>query len=212
VLVWMISTAHAASPEFAVGGHVGTWFLPAAYPYAFPKQVVSYDFARDGLADDVTGDGEPDRTTLTGVRGDMGFGLDAYTWLSSHVRFGVTTHAAFAPRFTDVHAVFVLGRTGRVGRAQGYLGGGVGFGKTTWTGKDDDEQLLIPSYPVRAEASLGFPFSDFAGIDLRIIGQLLVPSRHVYTDVSGGSQAVTGMPTNYATLGLQVGFLAGRLR
>lgn len=211
---WIQAAALAGEPQFGVGGHVGTWFLPAAYPYAFPREVRDYDFeaAPDGAPDDVGGDGAPDHTTLSGARGDIGVGADVYTWMSRHVRFGVTTHAALAPGFTDLQAILVVDRTGKLGRAHSFVGGGIGFGTTSWRGGDPDERLRVPSYPARVEAGITFLPSDFVGIELRLIGQVLIPSNHWYTDVAGHAQSVSAPPTTYATAGLQLGLLAGRLR
>lgn len=213
VWLWIEATAAADEPVFGIGGHVGSWFLPAAFPYEFPKAIREYDFQEspDGQPDDVDGDGRPDRTTLTSARGDVGVGMDFYTWMDEHIRFGVTTHAALAPRFSDLQVVLVVERTGYLGRASSFIGGGIGFGTTSWQGKDEDERLRLPSYPLRADAGITFLVNESVGVELRLIGQVLIPSNHWYTDLAGNAQTITAPPTYYATAGIQLGFLVGRL-
>jgi hypothetical protein len=211
VILWLVSVAQAADPQFGIGGHVGTWFLPAAYPYTFPKAIRNYDFDNkdEDNADDVDGDGEPDATTLSGARADVGVGVDAYTWLSRSTRFGITSHAALAPGFQDLSALFVLDYTAPLGDAQAFIGGGIGFGSTSWQGADKDERLWVPSYPARVESGMTFLLGDTFATELRLIGQILIPSRHVYTDIAGQEQDVSAWPLTYGAVGLQLGFLFG---
>lgn len=211
---WMATAALGAEPVWGVGGHVSTWFLPGAYPLAFPPKIATYDFDQDeqDLPDDVTGDGVPDATTLERVRGDFRFGLDGYYWLGRDWRLGVTTNLGLGARFTDASLTFVFDRSVDLDRGILTFGGGLGFEETWWRGADPDERLVLPSYPLRLQVGTVLPVSDFVGIVGGLHGQMCIPSRHLYYDVAGAERDVSGVPFTYVALALELGVVYGQLR
>jgi hypothetical protein len=211
---WFAGVAFAGDPVFGVGGHLGTYFLPGPYPFAFPPKIATYDFDKDGegLADDVTGDGVPDATTLEAVRADVGFGADGFYWVGRDWRLGMVTNVDLGRRFTDATLLFQVDRSWDLDRGLLSFGGGLGFGYTRWIGADPDERLVLPSYPVRLQVGTVLPASDFVGIFGQLFGQMDIPSRHAYWDVTGAEREVSGIPFTYVTLGLQAGVLLGQFR
>jgi len=211
--MWLLSTAaFAADPVWGVGGHFGTSFLPGSYPIAFPPKIATYDFDGDGEADDVTGDGKPDQTTLTKVGGDFGFGFDGEYWLGHSYRLGVTTNFDFGTRFSDVGATIVFDRTIGLDRATVFFGGGLGFGNTVWRGTDPDERLRLPNYPLRAEVGTVLPVNDWIGLTGTLFAQMGIPARHDFTDLAGHSEDISGIPFPYTSLGVAVGGLYGHIQ
>src|SRR5687768_12461221 len=91
VLLACPASASAMDPWWSAGGHMGTRFVPNAYPAAFPPRIDTYDFDGDGAnrADDVDGDKKPDETTLQAVRGDFHAGVEAHRWVAGTARLGI---------------------------------------------------------------------------------------------------------------------------
>ncbi|MEQ1566291.1 MAG: hypothetical protein ABMA64_11685 [Myxococcota bacterium] len=214
--MWMLlaNAAMAADPVWGVGGHVGTKFIPGAYPLAFPPKITSYDFDEDaeGLADNVDGQPGADATTLDKVRADFAFGATGHYWLGHDWRLGMTGDLDFGTRFRDVALVITFDRSIDLERALLVVGGGLGFGDTVWRGEDEDERLHLPNYPLRAQVGTILPVSDFVGISGTLFGQMAIPGRHDYTDVGGNEQDIGGVPFTYTTLGIELGGVYGQLR
>jgi hypothetical protein len=211
--MWLLSAAaYAADPVWGAGLHVGTAFLPGAYPIRFPPKIESYDFDKSGQADDVNGDGTLDATTLEKVRGDFAFGFDGYYWLGGSYRLGLTTNFDFGTRYSEVGGVVTFDRTIDLDRAYLLFGGGLGFANTVWRGTDEDERLRLPNYPLRVEAGTVLPVNDWIGLTGTLFAQMGIPSRHDYVDLTGTARDVAGIPPYYTSLGVQVGGIYGRVQ
>jgi hypothetical protein len=196
-------------PVWSVGGHLGSMILPGAYPIGFPPKINNQDFDDVEGADDLDGDGVAEETTIEKVRGDFLFGADAFYWLNSAARIGLTLDVDLGTNFSHLQAIFLVDGTADTGSLFVVYGGGAGFGQTTFRGEDDDERLSIPNFPLRGEAGILIPATDQFGIEPRLFLQMNVPSRHAYTDVTGAEQDVRGVPVSYVTLGLQIGAAFG---
>ncbi|MEQ1505408.1 MAG: hypothetical protein ABMB14_24465 [Myxococcota bacterium] len=206
-----VSPAHALDPKWGTGLHLGTNILPAGSPIAYPPKINTFDFDEDGEADDIDGDGEPDATTLDKVRGDLIIGADLYVWPTGGLRAGLTGNVDVGDRFSSVSILGILDKTVDLDAAYLLVGGGAGFSSNVWRG-DDEERLILPAYPLRAQIGALLPINDFLAVDGRIVGQMAVPVRHRYFDPTGAERDVSGVPFTYTTLGIELGFSYGLFR
>ena len=205
----LVSTpAHAVDlHSWGVGPHVGTHFLPGAYPSGFPRKIKRQDFDGDGEADDLDGDGTPDSTDLTKVRGDVELGVDAYIWLDETHRVGVVPGIDVGSRYTDVRFLLGYDYLFDAGQFKPFLGGAVGAGTSTFR-TEGEERLEVPYYPLRAQAGLMVP-DGLLGYQGRIFGQWNIPSSHQYTARDGSEKKVgTGF---YVAMGLEISILFGNM-
>jgi hypothetical protein len=213
ISLFLAAPAMALAPNWGVGPHLGTTALPAGSPIAFPPKVGDYDFDGDGLADDADGDGVADGTTLTRARGDLLLGAAGYVWTPSGVlRGGITADLGVAARFVQGSVLLTVDRSYDLDTAYVNVGGGLGFASARWRGTDRDERLRVPSYPLRVQASVLAPISDFIAVEGKLFAQLAVPLRHRYWDVAGVEQGVAGVPFSHLALGVEFGGLYGLFR
>lgn len=212
-LLWA-SNAFALDSKWTVGGYVGTTFIPGSYPIALPKRIRTYDFDDDGegLPDDVDGDALPDATTLERVRTDGLLGISGSYWVIPGSRVSLQAQVGAGRRYLDLSTIALYHKTFDFQTLYALVGGGAGFSTTTLRGEDNDERLRLPGYPLRAEGGAIIPLNDYMGVEGKLFAQLSVPARHIYRDVAGQEQEVSGVPFTYATLGLQLGFVYGQLR
>jgi hypothetical protein len=213
---WMLvpTVAHALDPVWSVGGHVGTNFLPNAYPLGFPPKIRSYDFDEDeqGVADDVDGDGTPDATSIEKVTADVTLGIDAAYWAMGKHRLLLSANADVGGRYSEFSMLGLYNRCFDLQTLYVLAGGGFGFSSATWRGTDEDERLRLPNYPLRAEGGILLPVSDFLGLEGKLYAQMAIPARHHYTDIAGHEQDIAGVPFTYTTVGIQIGGVYGLLR
>ena len=161
-------TPMTAQAETRGGGGLtlGTMVAPGAYPVRFPSQV------RDN-----------DDTGIAKIRGDAHVGLEGAFYMSDEHRIGAVGALGFGENYFDRSFVLKYDYVISMDAAEVLLGGGIGVGRTTFTGTDD-ERLDLPYYPLRVEAgpalSQGFMSEQFL-----LYAQYNIPSSGIYTSIDG---------------------------
>ncbi len=196
--------ALAISPVWSAGVHLGSLAVPNTHPITFPTRIKTYDFDRDDVPDDVDDDGFTDQSTLTLSRGDVIFGVEGWYWLNDGNRLGINTGFDLGERFTRAQLLAIYDATLDTGSMAVVLGGGLGFGTASWRGTDKDERLRVPSFPVRVEAGVMVPPTEYLAIEARLFGQMDIPTRHAYFDIAGNPQDVKGVAFSYAAIGFEI--------
>ena len=182
--------AQALDPYmWGVGPRIGTMAIPGRYPLRFPNEI------RDN------GSSELER-----VRGDVFFGVDSTYYAGAHSRVGAFAGLGLGTQFFDAHLQFEYNYVVSSSAIDFLFGGGVGFGTHRFSGPEE-EQLVVPYYPLRAESS-ALVRDNSRAYQLTLFGQLAVPSNHFYRDFNGFDDDTVGGGF-YATLGIEVAVFFG---
>ena len=182
--------AQALDPYmWGVGPRIGTMVIPGQYPGAFPNEI-----ARD------------DDSQLERVRTDFFFGVDSLYYATAHSRVGAFAGIGLGKQFFDAQLQFEYNYVISASAIDFLFGGGLGFGSQRFGG-GGEEQLVVPYYPLRAEAS-GLLRDNSRGYQLTVFGQWNIPSNHFYTDFNGFDVEGVGGGF-YATLGIEIAVFFG---
>jgi hypothetical protein len=180
---------------FGVGVRLGTSFIPGRYPATFPKDI------------------DDDTTTLDRVGADLRIGIDGFYGidLKNRVEGGIGT--GFGTRYNDLWFTFGYGRVFVLENNFELVGHlETGFGSMKFTGTDEDEELRIPYFPIRARLT-GDLLNESQLYGLGVLFGGAIPSRHNYTDPNGDDQEVKSAVSfgNYFFVGLELQALFGNV-
>ena len=188
--VTVASEAQALEPYmWGIGPRIGTMAIPGRYPLRFPNE----------LRDD-------EASELERVRGDVFFGVDSTYYANGHSRLGAFAGLGLGSNFFDAHLQFEYNYVLSASAIDFLFGGGVGFGTMRFRGPGE-EQLVVPYYPLRAEAA-GLIRDSSRGYQLTVFGQWAVPSNHFYRDFNAIENEEVGGGL-YLTVGLELAVFFG---
>lgn len=163
----LVPMTSEAAPRGGGGLTLGTMVVPGAYPLRFPSQVRSND-----------------ETGISRIRGDAHVGLEGAFYMSDEHRIGAVGALGFGANYFDRSFLLKYNYVIPMDSAEVLLGGGVGVGRTTFTGTGD-ERLDMPYYPLRVEAGPALS-QGFLAEQLLLYAQYNIPSAgNTYTSIDG---------------------------
>jgi hypothetical protein len=222
VIGGLASPAAAADGDmWGIGGQLGTMAFPGAYPALWPSRINNYDVDGDGETE-VGPAGNEQSTTLEKVRGDFLIGAQGYYWIDRAARVGGYANYDSGTGFSNAELVLKYDQR-IVGAAQDtfgiYVGGGLGFGSTTFKGLDANgevdtsetaEKLVINHFPARVELTPFIKLNNEWALQPKLWGGLNIPSGHRWSvDGEEVADPVQGTLFNYIAIGIDFGVMYG---
>ena len=181
--------AAEAAPRGGGGLTLGTMVVPGSYPVRFPSQVRNND-----------------ETGISKIRGDAHVGLEGAFYMSDSHRIGATAALGFGSGYFDRNFLLKYNYVIDLDSAEVLLGGGLGVGRSTWSGTDQ-ETLVQPYYPLRVEAG---PMLNqgFLAEQVLLYAQYNIPTAaNTYTSADGVEESAgTGLN---ATIGAEIVVMFG---